>query len=317
MHRAQPPRVPRRGQHPADAPARGAPGLRDRVHHDGAFGHALEARQEQMAVAVEGDVLVDLVRDRQQIVGSAQLRDERELVAAQHLAGRVLRRVHDERPDRRVGGGGAHLAAVEPPRAGLAVLAQRHEPRNEPEDRRLRRIELVTGLHHDHAVAGLEERAERRRHAFAGPQHHRDLVLRIRAPPVEPVGAVGNGAPQLGEPERKRVLVELVARVPRPGQQLLQGQIERLVARRAARGQQVSQRHRLDLPALRLGAAEHRRDPAPHHVVHGRLVGEPLRQVHRAMLDGEPSHPTNQGLLDIHGAPPGSGCTRPGRDGPS
>ena len=62
-----------------------------------------------MTMPVEGDVLVDFVGDREEIVRSAHLRDERQLVVVQHLAGRIVRRVHDERPDRRLGHDAAHL----------------------------------------------------------------------------------------------------------------------------------------------------------------------------------------------------------------
>ena len=187
-----------------------------------------------------------------------------------------------------------------------AVLAQCHERGHEPEDRGLRRIELVTGLHHHDAVARLEERAERRRHAFARPQHDGDLLLRVRPAPVEPVGVVRYRAPQLGKPERKRVLIELVARIPDAGQQLLHGEIERLRPGCAARGQQFAQGHRFDLGEPCLRPAEHRRDPGPHHVVRGRLVRESLREIHGAMRDGEPGHPADQGLLDVHALSPAS-----------
>ncbi len=255
-----------------------------------------------MPVAVEDDVLVDLVGDREQVVRPAQSGDERQLVPAEHFAGRVLRRVDDNRLDRRVGGGRGQLVAVDPPGPRAAVFAQRHEPGREPEDRGLRRVELVAGLHHHDAVARLEEGAERRRHAFGGPEHDGDLVLGVRPPSVEPVGVVGDGAPQLGQAERERVLVVLIARSPHAGQQLLHREVEDVAAPAGAVRQQVAHGHRFEPrdPFLRPG--EHRRDSAPHQVVHRRLVREPLRQVHRAVLDGEPGHPPNQGLVDGHAA---------------
>ena len=152
VHRAQQPGALGRGDHPADSPSGRAPGLRDRVHHQGAFCHALEAREIRMAMAVEDDVLVDLVGDCEEIVRPANLGNERQLFVVQHLAGRVVWRVHDERPDRRVGGGATHLIAVESPGACVAILAQGHEPRHEPEDLSLGRIELMVGLHRHDAV---------------------------------------------------------------------------------------------------------------------------------------------------------------------
>ena len=94
-------------------------------------------------------------------------------------------RVHDERPDRRVGGGATHLIAVESPGACVAILAQGHEPRHEPEDLSLGRIELMVGLHRHDAVTRIEQRTVRHRQAFARTQHHRDLLLRVRAVAVE------------------------------------------------------------------------------------------------------------------------------------
>ena len=90
-----------------------------------------------MAMTVEGDVLVDLVGDREEVVRPAHLGDERQLVAVEHLAGRVVRSVDDDRPDRRIGDDAAHLVTVEPPGARVAIFAQGHEPRHEPEDLRL------------------------------------------------------------------------------------------------------------------------------------------------------------------------------------
>ena len=51
-----------------------------------------------MAQAVEHQMLVDLVGDHQQVGAHRELGDGRELGVAEHHAGRVVRRVDDQRP---------------------------------------------------------------------------------------------------------------------------------------------------------------------------------------------------------------------------
>ena len=54
-------------------------------------------RDRNVLVAVVDDVLVDLVGDRDRVPLAAQRGDRLELVAREHLAGRVVRRVDDDR----------------------------------------------------------------------------------------------------------------------------------------------------------------------------------------------------------------------------
>ena len=68
MDRAQRRHAVRRRDDPADAPPGRAAGLRDRVHHQRTLRHPLKARQAAVAMAVERDVLVDLVGDREPVV---------------------------------------------------------------------------------------------------------------------------------------------------------------------------------------------------------------------------------------------------------
>ena len=84
----------------------------------------------------------------------------------------------------------------------------------------------MIGLHHHHAVARVEQRAERGRHALACPEHHRDLLLGVGPVAVAGLRVVGDRVPQLGESERKGVLVELVAGAAHLLEQLLHGAIE-------------------------------------------------------------------------------------------
>ena len=75
-------------------------------------------------LGVVHDVLVDLIGEGEEVVLAAQVGDRRELVAAEDLAGRVVRRVEDDRPragrDR-----GAQLVGIE----GPVRLVEGHVPR--------------------------------------------------------------------------------------------------------------------------------------------------------------------------------------------
>ena len=197
-------------------------------------------------MAVERDALVDLIGDGEPVVCPAQFRDELQILRVQHLAGRVLGGVHDHRLDRRIRQGGAQRVAVQPPRSGAAILAQGHEAGHQPEDRRLRRVQLVIGLHHHHAVARVEQRPERGRHALAGPEHHRDLLLGVGPVAVVGLRVVGDRVPQLRESERKGALVELVAGAAHLLEQLLHGKVERIGVRVHCRAQDLPHGQRLD-----------------------------------------------------------------------
>src|SRR3989442_1018530 len=81
---------------PADPPSGRAVGLREAVDRDRPVGHVADRRKRNVARAVEDDVLVDLVRHRDDVVIGAEVRDRPELIAREHLTGRVVRRVQDE-----------------------------------------------------------------------------------------------------------------------------------------------------------------------------------------------------------------------------
>ena len=134
----------------------------------------------------------------------------------------------------------------------------------------------MIGLHDHDRITRIEKRSKRHRHPLARPEHHRDLLLGVGPAAVERLGMVRNRVPQLRQAERKRILVELIARVAHLRKQVLEGEIQRIAPCAPARFQNLAQRHRLDAPDSVLRAAEHRGDPAPYHVVDRRFVGETL-----------------------------------------
>jgi hypothetical protein len=82
-----------RREHPADAPAGDGVGLRHRVDRDRPLAHPGQRRQRDV-LSLEDEVLVDVVGEGDQVVLQAELRDEGQLLAREHLAGRVVRAVH-------------------------------------------------------------------------------------------------------------------------------------------------------------------------------------------------------------------------------
>ena len=92
----------RRGDHrcrparPADLPAGRVEGLAARRDGHGPIGHPRQRRHRDMRRTREHEMLVHLVGHHEQIVIDRQLGDERQLVAREHLAGRVVRCVQQD-----------------------------------------------------------------------------------------------------------------------------------------------------------------------------------------------------------------------------
>ena len=80
----------RGGTHPSHLPTREGEGLAARGDGHRALRHAGQRGQGDVGT-LEDEVLVDLVGDRQDVVGPAQRGDLVQLVGAEHLAGRVVR----------------------------------------------------------------------------------------------------------------------------------------------------------------------------------------------------------------------------------
>ena len=156
-------------------------------------------------LSLEHDVLVDVVGEREQVVLQAQVRDELELVAAEDLAGRVVRRVDDDRPGPRRHGGPQLIGIDRPVR-----FVERHVSRGGPGEDRVGAVVLVERLEHDDLVARVEQAEHRRDHSLGRAAHHRDLGIRVRLPArVEAGGLGGDGPAERRRAGDDRVLVDV------------------------------------------------------------------------------------------------------------
>jgi len=162
-----------RAQAPADAPAGHAPALRKTGDRHGALAHALE-RGHGHVLALVDHVLVDLIGHRRDVPLAAQRGDGLELGAREHLARRVVRRIHDDRARARPESRG-QFGRIEAP----VGLAQPHEARARAREDRVGPVVLVKGLEDDHLVARVHQRQQRRDHALGGAAADHDLALRI------------------------------------------------------------------------------------------------------------------------------------------
>ena len=204
----------RRGDGPAHAPSRHAVGLRQAVDGDGAVRHAVDGRHRHVPGPVIKDVLVDLVRDGQHVPPAAQRGDGLELAAAEDLAGRVVRRVDDDRPRPRAERGGQRLRIERP-----VGRMQRDVAGRRPRQDGIRAVVLVERLEHDHLVAGVDRRQHRRHHRLGRTAAHRHLRLGIDRHAVPPREVAGHRLAQRLRAPRHRVLVD-VGGDGRPGRRL-------------------------------------------------------------------------------------------------
>ena len=202
----------RRRQHPTNPPPGGVGRLRDRVDDDRPLPHAVERGYRTMPGAVEDDVLVDLIRDDQQVVLLRNIRDQRQLHGVEHLPRRILRRVQDEKPG--ACGYAAQLVRIDAPPRPVRALPQGHEAGRQPEHLPLCRVHLVERLHHDDAVPATPERGQRGGQPFGGTEHDRRLRLRVRLEAAPAVGVRRDRASQLRQPEGVGILVQLVRYAP-------------------------------------------------------------------------------------------------------
>ena len=140
--------------HPADLP----PGERERLaarrDRERALAHPGQ-RRERDVLALEHEVLVDLVGHRDEVVLDAELRDHLELGAREHLAGRVVGRVQQQhagtRRDR-----ARELVGIE----RVVGRAQLHDAPLRARERDARGVRVVVRLERDDVVARLAQRED-------------------------------------------------------------------------------------------------------------------------------------------------------------
>ena len=80
----------RRSDCPANSPSRHAVRFGEAINRDGAVLHAVEARNGDVLSAVVDDVLVNLVSDGQHVEFDAQIANEFQFFACEHLPRRIV-----------------------------------------------------------------------------------------------------------------------------------------------------------------------------------------------------------------------------------
>jgi hypothetical protein len=202
----------RRRHRPADAPAGHAEGLRHAVDRHRAIGHPLDRHQRHVAGAVVDDVLVDLVGDRDDVPRAAEGGDRLELVAAEDLAGGVVRRVDDDRPGLRRERRG-ELVGIERP----AGRAQRHVPGRGARQDGVRAVVLVERLEDDHLVAGIDDPEQAGDHRLGRSAADRHLRVGVDRHAVAPRPVAGDGLAQDAGAPGHRILVHVAVDGPAGG----------------------------------------------------------------------------------------------------
>ncbi len=134
-------------------------------------------------------MLVHLVGHHEQIVLDRQLGDERQLVAREHLAGRVVRRVQQDqlRPlrDR-----AAQLVGVEP--VAAVARGEQHRACDGTGERDARLVAVVHRLEHHDLVAGVEHAEQCSGERFGRAGRHEHLGVGVVLESVEAALVLGD-----------------------------------------------------------------------------------------------------------------------------
>ena len=142
-----------RSDEPAHAPAGDREGLARAADRDRPLCHTRQRGQADV-LAFVNEVLIDLVSDRERVVGDAQLGDQLELGPRVNLACRVVRRVDDDGP--RPGVEGApQVVGIKAPIRGPQGDVAGHRPAEDA----VRAVVLVERLE-DHDLVARIDRGE-------------------------------------------------------------------------------------------------------------------------------------------------------------
>ena len=157
-------------------------------------------------VAVEHEVLVDLVGHGDEVVLHAEPSDRLELRGGEHLAGGVVRRVQQHQP-RAVGDERRE-------RVDVGVVRGRVEgdrPQPSAGHRRDGGVAVVGGLEGEDLVAGVAQRQHRGGDRLRGSGGDQHLGGRVDVDPPEALLVIGDGDAQLLDARSRRVLVHSAA----------------------------------------------------------------------------------------------------------
>ena len=196
---------------PADLPPGAVEHLGRAGDGHGALGHARIGGGRQVPAAVEGQVLVDLVGDHQQVGLDRQRGQPAQFLLGEDHPGRVVRGVDDDRPGARRDGGADRVdVEAEPTPVG-------HQWHGDPPGARhgdRRRVGVEERLDHQHLRTRLDQSDHRRRDRLAGSHGDQHLGIGVELHPVVAAALGGDGPAQPCDARPGRVLVETVGDRP-------------------------------------------------------------------------------------------------------
>jgi len=186
---------------PADLPAGEGERLACRADRYGPLAHAGELGDRHV-LAVEDQVLVDLVGDHEQVALDGQVRDRGDLAGGEDRTGRVVRGVEQDEP-------GAHRHRLgQLVQVGAEVRrAQRDRDADAARHGDVRGVGVVVGLERDHLVARLDQGEHGGGDRLGGAGGDQHLVVRVVAQAPESLVVRGDGPAQFRYPRPGRVLV--------------------------------------------------------------------------------------------------------------
>ena len=171
--------------------------------------HPGQGRDRHVLGAVEGQVLVDLVGDHDEVVLDRHVGHRLQLLPAEHRPGRVVRAVEQHEPGARRHRGPQRVD-VEPE----VGRPQRHRPAYAARHLDHRDVRVVVGLQHDHLVARVDQPEQRRCDPLGAAGGHHHLAVRVELEAVVALLVPRDRLPQLGSAGPRCVLVGAVLQGP-------------------------------------------------------------------------------------------------------
>ena len=169
----------RRRHRPADTPSRDAVTLGETVDGDGAVAHPVEPGDRNVFCILVQDVLVNFVGDRQHVELNAQIANQFQFLTAEHLAGRIVRRVQDDCLGVMLEGL-AQFQLVESPLAvGCLRRTQTNKPRLGSAQDGVRSIVFIERLEDDNLVSLVADCEQRRNHRLGRSAADNDFFFGI------------------------------------------------------------------------------------------------------------------------------------------
>src|SRR5580704_1792526 len=199
----------RRRHRPPHPPSCHAVTLRQTINRDRSLAHTFEARHRNVLRAVVKNMLVDLIRDGQNVELNTQIANQFQFAACENLASRIVGRVENYRFGPMMKSR-TQLALIKRPfTVGCNRWTQLHEYRLRAGQHRVRPVILVKRFEDHHLVALVANRQQRRNHGLGRTTTHRDLRLWINRDPLPFLHLPGNCIPQTLRAPCNRVLIDV------------------------------------------------------------------------------------------------------------